>query len=385
LRNARHAGSWCVVRVDRGLAAKAAGLVAAAGLIGWAFESNVAGIEGNGAAQGQICAQVHAEAESMPEAVRAEAHRQARAACEAGFGEGPDSTLTVNSAPAPARAKGPAAEAEQGDPADVAPEDRATVPPPAEAPLRARRLGRLPRDGRAVVAGVRLPQGSRRHGYWATNAPAREAVTIADRLARAFPKTGLWPVLWAWEETPDDYAVPESPAGADDVDVRAALARVWARYRTDGTAFGALAHGSAGPVSTPRQPFAQLAGAGGLEASDGAAVLLVAVRRPADAVAAIGAVQSEVAPVADLTAVARSWEDRFGAVLVALSPTTMTFSVGSPPDDEDQVRALAAEQIAFAPEGDTAEVDEQAAALARDGAGGGDATSRDVWFFGWPD
>jgi hypothetical protein len=126
-----------------------------------------------------------------------------------------------------------------------------------------------------------------------------------------------------------------------------------------------------------------LAEAGGLTAENGAAILLVPVRRPADALAALGTVETEIAPDADLTAIARSWEDRFGAVITFAGPGELAFSVGSPAKSGAQRRALAAEQIAFAPESDVADVATQARSLGH--AARNQNTGRQTWFFSWPD
>lgn len=349
--------------MSRGTAAKAAGIIAAAGLVGWAFESNEAGVGGNGAAQARFCQGTRQVAERAPDELRDGVRQAAEQTCENGVNEAPPMTRVAVSAPGP--------DAVVGSELDAA--GRRYVKTVTS---------RLPRDGVVTVGGVKLPTGSRRLGYWATDAPTQDAVALADRLAKAFPRTGLWPVLWDWEDTPDSYAYPSAPEAADGVDVRAALNRVWRSY-FEGAGLDALARGSEQPARRPDAPFAQLAEAGGLTAENGAAILLVPVRRPADVVAALGTAETEVAPVADLTATARSWEDRFGAVVTQASPGGFSFSIGSPAKGAQRTQALAAEQIAFAPEGDTADVDEQGRALrhlARDGN-----TGRQAWFFGWPD
>ncbi|WP_445148272.1 DUF4253 domain-containing protein [Baekduia sp. Peel2402] len=363
------------IRVDGGTAAKAAGIVASFGLFAWGVQANVGGVDGNGAAQSRMCAQLRADAERMPAETRDRARQTADEACENGFHTVPPARRVAESAPRTFPA---------GDVRPTAPAERAGSVARArtDLPYFAVRIGRLPRDGAATVGGVALPQGSRRGSYWATDAPTPNAAALAARLAKAFPQTGLWPVLWDWEDTPDGYTDQTTkPSAADRVDVRSALTRVLQAY--GGGEIGALAAASPRPERLP-DPFAQLADAGDLKAENGAAILLVPVHRPADTIAALGAVQTEVAPNEDLTAVARSWEERFGAIVTKAGPSEVAFSIAAPPTDDGQALLLAAEQIAFSPEGDLGEAADLAPALRRD-APGDDTTGREAWFFGWPD
>ena len=360
--------------MDRGTAAKAAGIVASFGLFAWGVQANVGGVDG-GAAQLRLCAQVRAGAERLPDEARDRARRAADQACENGFHTVPPARRIAESAP---RTSPP------GDVRPTAAAERAGSVARArkDLPYFATRIGRLPRDGAATVGGVALPPGSRRGAYWATDAPTTDAAALAARLAKAFPQTGLWPVLWDWEDTPDSYTDQTTkPSAADRVDARSALTRIARTYGDD--ALAALAAGSPRPERLP-DPFAQLAAADGLKAENGAAILLVPVHRPADTIAALGAVQTEVAPNEDLTAVARSWEERFGAIVTKAGPSEVAFSVAAPPTDRGQAQLLAAEQIAFSPEGDLGEVADLARAVRR-GAPGEEMTGREAWFFGWPD
>ncbi|MFE5555695.1 DUF4253 domain-containing protein [Streptomyces sp. NPDC056544] len=79
---------------------------------------------------------------------------------------------------------------------------------------------------------------------------------------------------------------------------------------------------------------------------------LVPAGRPADIPAAIGwsGPVNHVNDVARLCAVLRSWEDRFGARVVALSYARLDLSVAAPPQSPDEALAVAAEHFAFCPD-----------------------------------
>ena len=79
---------------------------------------------------------------------------------------------------------------------------------------------------------------------------------------------------------------------------------------------------------------------------------LVPVSRPADVPAAVGwsGTAGSRAPwddVAALSAVLRSWEDRFGAVLVRMGRTTLELAVAAPPWERSECLAIAAEHYAL--------------------------------------
>ncbi len=79
-------------------------------------------------------------------------------------------------------------------------------------------------------------------------------------------------------------------------------------------------------------------------------LVLVPVSRSADAPAAIGWTGPAGYEPTVLRAVLRSWEDRFGARLVALSADRMDLSVASPPRTTAEALAVAAEHFAFCPD-----------------------------------
>jgi Domain of unknown function (DUF4253) len=82
---------------------------------------------------------------------------------------------------------------------------------------------------------------------------------------------------------------------------------------------------------------------------------IVPVARPADAVAVLGWRGScnRHDDVVGISAVLRSWEERFGAVLVEIDFMTLWLSVAAPPLTAQECRAVAAEHFAFCPDVDS--------------------------------
>lgn len=79
---------------------------------------------------------------------------------------------------------------------------------------------------------------------------------------------------------------------------------------------------------------------------------LVPARRSADIPAAIGwsGPANHEGDTGRLCAVLRSWEDRFGARVVALGPDCLVVSVAAPPATAEDAEAVAAEHFAFCPD-----------------------------------
>ena len=76
---------------------------------------------------------------------------------------------------------------------------------------------------------------------------------------------------------------------------------------------------------------------------------LVTAARPADAIAVLGwqgALNYDQAPD-ELSAVLRSWEQRFGAILVAVGFDTLHLLVERPPQSPESAIRVAAEHFAF--------------------------------------
>ena len=67
----------------------------------------------------------------------------------------------------------------------------------------------LPGEWTLAIAGVTLPSGHPRPDedafFWATDESVPDPGRFTSPLAAAFPVTGLWPLLWEWEEDPANY------------------------------------------------------------------------------------------------------------------------------------------------------------------------------------
>jgi Domain of unknown function (DUF4253) len=269
---------------------------------------------------------------------------------------------------------------------------RRIAAPDSGVPFFAARAGALPADGPATVGGVELPSGSRCPHYWATDGPVPDALALASRLTAAFPHTGLWPILWDVAEDPDHYAWSGGEiAAVDRLDARTVLRKTWGAYLDSPRNFPGLAPGSHRSGAAPINPFRTLARSGTLTSApeSGWVLLLVPVNRPADVITMLGFIQSEVMPEEALTAVVRSWEERFSAVVTTVGPGGLGLAVGEPPRGADQALTLAAEQTAFAPEHGEVNGPEELPNLGErlhtGSPGFGVNRSRHFWAFGWPD
>ncbi|HEY1812191.1 MAG TPA: DUF4253 domain-containing protein [Kofleriaceae bacterium] len=230
---------------------------------------------------------------------------------------------------------------------------------------RAGRPGALPAERDAIVGGVRLPPGRRIAAggdepvLWISEQPLRDAAARWRELARGYANHGLWPLLmstlhddggrpWLTDELDLDRV---SDPGAHDA--LAVLADSWQNVLP-------ASDDELGVVAPLGRSFPGLAAATtGDPLSIGDAVEdttvrlgLVAVARPADAVAAIGwsGPLNHTNDVAELCAVMRTWEDRFGAYVVAVGFDTLAIGVERPPRDTTTALAIAAEHFAFCPD-----------------------------------
>ncbi|WP_370944811.1 DUF4253 domain-containing protein [Amycolatopsis sp. cg5] len=209
-----------------------------------------------------------------------------------------------------------------------------------------------------------LPQPS---GGWHDNLWVSDEDTTAQTyrdFALAAGETGIWPVVipddFRFARPAEDWIVDRGrlPSAVEDVGaIRAvdALEAWWdpppgydRRFHPFGPDFPGLTRRS--PKRT--KPFEDAAWAGGVLAGvPGSRLGLVRAGRPADIPAVIGwaGMIAMTDRVAALSAVLRSWEDRFGAVLVELGFDSLAFSVAAPPTTRKRGLSVAAEHRAFSP------------------------------------
>ncbi|WP_116048796.1 DUF4253 domain-containing protein [Amycolatopsis palatopharyngis] len=211
------------------------------------------------------------------------------------------------------------------------------------------------------AAELALPPG-RWHGrLWVSDS----ALTNPDRYlacVAAHSRTGLWPVLippdLRFELSGEDWTVDRGRLASAgdriaDVDVAATLAEWWREPCCDGSClhpFGAEFPGLTKHSTRRADPLAEAGNTGSILAARADCRLgLVETERPADVPALLGwaGMINTTDDVAAVSAVLRSWEERFGAVLISLGFDSLELSVAAPPKSRDRALALAAEHRAF--------------------------------------
>lgn len=243
--------------------------------------------------------------------------------------------------------------------------------------LRAERPGEVPGHGAASVGGVSLPAGRPAEdvAVWCTDRAVEDAVGVAERLAERFIETGLWPILWTLFDEPSSYMyLDDDVADIEDVDVAACMEERWmetARLNRDymlgpyAEPFPGMAPASEGiPARNPFSVYGAQVWSGPPEGPP-YRLLLVACRRPADAISVAQLDFHQHVPNPITSAILRSWEDRFGASPVVWTPSTINLGVSAPPCSLEAARKLAGEINAVYPPGDvlSRSLDDQALAL----------------------
>ena len=243
---------------------------------------------------------------------------------------------------------------------------------------RAMQPGVLPTANQTTVGTVALPRGHVVQSdppstlapntgppvLWISNKVLKDAGRRWIVLRRQFRSTGLWPLVL--DTLPDEphrpwdigEFDPGSASSPDGVDVIATL-RDWCFDSVpveegEGEAFDVLApfeRPFPGLAPTPQGDVDE--DAVDLVAADMRGRLgLVPVRRPADVVAVLGwqGPMNHFNDVGPLSAVLRSWEDRFGAEPVGLGFATLTLGVRRPPTTRDESLPVAVEHFAVCPD-----------------------------------
>ncbi|GAQ59008.1 DUF4253 domain-containing protein [Streptomyces acidiscabies] len=233
-------------------------------------------------------------------------------------------------------------------------------------------LPQLASDPSGRKLGLRLPPGKLVDANWPqpllwyANQPSSSGNWTA--LGAQASQAGLLPVLvdvanhWeerqGWELDPDAASYPGDHDAEDvlaefweteedeyDADLRAPFTHTWPGLAPATT-----------PTADPDTRATQLADDIS-ESKDrtwftAPHLALVPARRSADIPAAIGwtGPLNHENDVARLCAVLRTWEDRFGARVVAIGFATLAVSVAAPPATQEEAEAIAAEHYAFCPD-----------------------------------
>jgi hypothetical protein len=186
----------------------------------------------------------------------------------------------------------------------------------------------LPSKGPVRLGSVNLPPGRLISGHfegesvvWATDNPVPRSGWVWTELSALHPQTGLVPIQLdslsglKWPDLAPAESTPLTPAGR-----KRALDVVLPGIRQS--------HG----------------------ATPDARIGLVAASRPADVLAVIGwsGMTNWGDPLLPLTAVLRSWEDRFGARLIDVGFADLRLFVERPPRTRQAALLLAAEQVHLA-------------------------------------
>ncbi len=234
----------------------------------------------------------------------------------------------------------------------------------------------VPADGPFRLGSVQLSVGKRLSGWyddapllWATSEPVPDAGRVWQVLADRHPDTGLVPILLRfivgdegrpWDEGELNHGC--DLATVDRLDPAEVLAQSWAGSvpswreleREPDLAEIFEPHGLQFPGLAPGQDQAlteaELARA--LDWFGAARIGLVPAARPADVLAVVGynGTVNRYGTPEMLSAALRSWEDRFGAVLVEVGFDHIRMLVRRPPRTLPDAQAAAAELWAMCDE-----------------------------------
>ena len=237
-------------------------------------------------------------------------------------------------------------------------------PDPLAPPYVSGVAGILPGEGAAIVGGVALPsgtpvesdligEGEGLRALWLTDEPVPGVSAVWTRLAAAFPVTGLWPII---VDNPDLGDVLDRPASPSADPVAGILESCWEANLGDmdedaTEELSPYSRGFPGPAA-PTTGTSSASVFTDVAAELKGRIGLVAVARPADTVAAIGwqGWANYGSDPGQMAAVFRSWEERFGAVLVGLRFDTLVFAVARPARNQLESTPISAEHMAICPD-----------------------------------
>jgi Domain of unknown function (DUF4253) len=238
-------------------------------------------------------------------------------------------------------------------------------------------IGVLPEDGELRLGATELPQGRQVMGgfgsgqpvAWATADPVPQPGRVWAVLSQEHDDTGLIPILLSslpgeprrpWDE--GEFTGPAGISELDPLDAGSILERIWTdalpepgdteeeQYFAEDRAPFDRAFPGLAPAEPSTLPSSELNEA--LDSLPPARIGLVPAGRPADVLSHIGwtgGTNRYETPL-QITAVLRSWEDRFGARLLEVGFASVRLLVQRPPRTLEAAERIAAEQYGFADE-----------------------------------
>lgn len=283
----------------------------------------------------------------------------------------------------------------------------------------------LPANGAVRLGSVQLPQGYRTHARgprdgstqsvaWVTVTPVPDPGAVWAELSEMSAETGLVPFIARthfsdphrpWDDgrsrPPSDLGDPADLAVASQIDVASALRASWDRLaefppedeeedpeesewwqREHARAIAPFFDGFPGLAPACTQPLDHRQVRDAISGLPPARIGLAVADRPADALAAMGWLPGNwFEGIGELTAVLRSWEDRFGARLLAVGFDEFKLLAERPPRGRSAGQHLAAEVFALSPNEFFCAWDEEALTDLNDIA---DSLIRSpIWGFWW--
>lgn len=204
-----------------------------------------------------------------------------------------------------------------------------------------------------------------RPAYWLSDGPVDDE--LWPRLRAAHRVSGLWPVLL--DDSMQSWSLgqiaPEPAGQIDHYNVAAFMREVWADHLSAAppgaqpgdvaaelAPFGDRSPGPAPPGTLVEHPD-HLADQLARELNTGKSPLALApAARGADVLTVMGwqGAINHNQWIAPLSAVVRTWEDRFGARVVRVGFNTLDLSVAAPPRTAGHALHVAAEHWAFCPD-----------------------------------
>ncbi|MBA9007574.1 DUF4253 domain-containing protein [Thermomonospora cellulosilytica] len=208
---------------------------------------------------------------------------------------------------------------------------------------------------------------------WVSDEPVPDAAALWTRLHESHPETGFYPLLLKTLRDESDRPwhsgelFPPASVGAIDVlEAGGVLQRFWewvSEELPEDAGEGVQVDGN----GVPRGPWPGLAPAGppggdpdktarehvlACHVGDSVLLGLVPAGRGADALTRMGwsGPCNHTDHTQEISAVVRSWEDRFGARVTSVGFATLDLSVAAPPATLDQAIEIAVEHHAFCPD-----------------------------------